>query len=601
MFPTSIQMFLHQKGLIRPLYKFWEIKMKNTIKKIYKPLLILTLLCFTFSASAFLTVGATPDCDYQNIEDAYNDFGDNIIRVANDKIYSEVFIIERTLSFTGGYNSCADAEINAVSNTRTKWRLGVNADSNSFSASIIGINNFEIYDGNGNTFGSAGGIRVAGNTVVIVNNSDIHHNSSIEGGGIRITGVAARVQINDTIIRDNSASTFGGGVFCEYSSRFTMLGNSVIKNNTASDNGGGIYASDACEVESKSGNVAGNLGIINNVATRGGGVYLITGAKMQLTGDDQHPALIAGNRATLDIEYGIMPLLGGAGVYVSGVGTSFIGTNAHINTNWGKYHGAGFAVNYGAHFTMKRLNSPCWDNDKCSSLSNNFLVDNTNLASGAAGYEQYDDSVVDISGTYIAGNKADLVSVLVNGGGNNYLRLESNLIVANDAYLQATAANTFEIGPSVLFDFFYNTMVSNQAFTSFWYHSHLSAEINVFNSIIYDQGDILVSTGTGAPVIEFNCNFVHENASLNGITANIDNLVLNPNFVDSANGDYHLNNQSFARDLCAAVPNSINSKDLNGNDRGYDIQSLIDFRGRYDAGAFEFHPFVESVFADGFE
>ncbi len=558
------------------------------------------LLALTTVSLAFVTVGPTNDCDYNNLEAAYND-NDAIMRVTSQSTYSEVFIIEKTKFIFGGYDTCADAENNTLGTSKSKWRLGVNIEANLPALSIIFLDHFEIYDGSNNSFAGAGGIRVAGNSSLLLSNSNVHDNQSIEGGGIRVSGSAAKVTITNTTIENNTASENGAGVYCSDEAFFTMIGESAIENNSATFNGGGIYATDDCQISVLSGNTPNELtryGILTNTAVRGGGVFMRNGADMELTGNDEHPATILGNASTLNDDFDVTVLLGGGGVYLTGDGTTFVGTNARIDSNIAKFHGAGFAVEYNAEFTMQRKDTPCWSNDKCSTLYRNNISENN--GSGAVGY-LFDHGTAHIYNTYISENKADVSSLFV-AYVSSFLYLEGNLIVNNTSTNQASASHLIEMKRANLqsqVNFHYNTLTANNAWSIFHIDNTLGKQqLFTYNSIIWEQGDIIEQVGGSSNIVRFVCNLVHETTSLSVASILQYTYIINPNFVDAINFDYQLANNSQAKDMCQDT-SVASGNDLNGNYRGYDDVNLDDLQGPFDAGAYEQN--LDLIFANGFE
>jgi len=124
--------------------------------------------------------------------------------------------------------------------------------------------------------------------------------------------------------------------------------------------------------------------------------------------------------------------------------------------------------------------------------------------------------------------------------------------------------------------------------------------VKVYNSIIYDQGDIVTAVGNIDPNLVFNCNYVHETASLAAAQSAVNNFNFNPGFVDAANGDYHVVSGSLSKDLCNENLIQGQYKDLNGRTRGLDDPNVQNLVGPFDAGAYENYD-NEIIFKNGFE
>lgn len=116
-----------------------------------------------------------------------------------------------------------------------------------------------------NGFGASGAGVYLNNYVTLSNCTIKHNNATMYGGGIYInsTGGTARVNLNHTVIRDNSAS-MGGGICDRVGANYT---NCSISNNTSSTKGGGIYLYNSAEPVFK------NCILSNNTAKNAGGMY----------------------------------------------------------------------------------------------------------------------------------------------------------------------------------------------------------------------------------------------------------------------------------------------------------------------------------------
>ncbi|MCB1595585.1 MAG: hypothetical protein KDI76_11805, partial [Xanthomonadales bacterium] len=418
----------------------------------HKALLSLFLIGFASVSSAYVTVGATADCDYNNLFDAYSD-ADPFVRVTTEQIHDDHFIISKTKWFTGGYATCAFAEAGIQGGGWTRWVAPFDdvttVEIHPLTNSIVVFDRFDIYGGVNTDAIQTGGVEVHGNVALTLANSKIHDHESYYGGGLLIYGEDVSVIATNTEIYDNTSIYGGGGVFCSLGARFTLMGNSNIRNNAAigganlvtePGNGGGIFADDECQITINSGDTndlfATEYGILGNTAAgQGGGIYLQNGADAELNGNLTHPASIIGNISNSDVTDVI---IGGGGVYVSGDsqfpsdGTTFTSTNGRIEFNVAQHAGAGFAVVGGGSFTMNRTEGNCWDNDRCSSLSSNFVADTDHDGDGtaAAGYIYNANSTAVISQTLLKNNHANESALFyVRHFGN--LFLEGNVITDN--------------------------------------------------------------------------------------------------------------------------------------------------------------------------
>jgi hypothetical protein len=561
---------------------------------------IIALVAMTNQGHAFVTVGQTLDCDYDNLLDAYLS-ADPFVRVTSEATFSDSFIISKAKWITGGYDNCAAAESGTVGNNKTKWRrfndgTVVNINGNQAAVSVVVLTNFEIFGGENNIANQPGGVSVAGNSSVIIANSELYDNQGELGGGIKITGNQASLALNNVIVRDNHASLNGGGVYCSDQAQVNILGNSAIKSNVADNQGGGLYGSSECALVSRSGDtlpaLQAEFGILSNEAWQGGGVYITTGTTLELTGNNEHPASVVFNNSLTDVDEG------GGGLYLVGAGTRLDAINARIELNIAKAYGAGLGVYDFAVVSMSRSNEPCWDNDKCSVLANNIV---TGVDGKGGAMDLFSAATVNLSQTQVFGNRANFAAVF-NSGQASYLRLEGNVINDNSHWSNSAATHLINseggIGNGSGVDFFYNTLVDNSAVGIFDLSSAAQHTLNIHNSIINHQGITLNENGSSNNIIGTDCVFLSEQASLTGNVGVV--LLSDPGFVDAENGDYHLTDESDAIDLCdEQLFIGAGYNDLNGTQRGYDNPNVNNFLGPFDVGAYEFNNDV--IFSNGFD
>ncbi|MEZ5470293.1 MAG: hypothetical protein R3E90_00795 [Marinicella sp.] len=562
--------------------------------------IILLLTLVSFNVSAFVTVGTDASCDYDNLLDAYND-ADAFVRVTNQVAFTDEFTIGKTQWFTGGYDNCPDAEQGIFGTNKSKWRRVTPGSVVSISGqqqaqALVLFSGFEFFGGNTQLV-RGGGIDVTGNVSVLIGQSEIYDNESATGGGIFIQGEDAIITMTDVIIRDNLSTGPAGGIYCSFGSQVTMLGQSAIRNNEAANFGGGIYANEGCEITFKSGDnlpaLQTQTGIFGNSALQGGGVFLASGAQMDLHGTAEHPASIIFNTSTHDsvIEEG------GGGFFITDPNTRLDAENARIDLNIAKNYGAGGVVLEQAVFTMKRAEGSCWSTDHCSSLSYNILTGEVGIG-GAL--DVYGGGIVQLSQTLIQFNRANRAAVL-DASQTSYVRMEGNVIAENSHWTNDSETTLFAMsgtsGNGGNLDFFYNSLANNMANSVFDLSSTAQHHLSVHNAII-QHPLIQDDNGNSNNIVEYDCAFLSEN---NSITGNVGIINGNdPLFVDAANGNFKLQSNSPAIDYCdeqtfigAAY------QDITGLDRGLDDPANGNFLGSFDAGAYEHNGDV--IFVDDFE
>lgn len=574
-------------------------------KSLYTLIMVIAGL-WQIQSHAFVTVGSDAACDYNNLTDAYND-NDVFVRVTTQGAFSNQFEITKPKWFTGGYLNCTDAANGDRSAEKSKWRSVFNnnvvrINAQQAAKALIVIDGFEIFNGLNNDPEGAGGIQIEGNSQLLLAESVVYDNTGGTGGGIKVSGADAQLLISNSIIRNNQ-SVSGGGIYCDNQGTVTILGQSAINNNQATY-GGGIYADTQCDIQMNSGDslppLQAEFGVLRNTAEVGGGALLLGGSQMEIKGSLEHPASIVLNMADTD------EVESGGGVYLAGQGTRFEAINGRIESNIGTFFGGGFSVQDQAVFVMRRLPGDCWDNERCSSLSNNILisVDGDTESYGGAG-DLFEGGVANISQTRIDGNLGNSVSGF-NLDAYAYLRLESNLIINNRHFNDDTATTLIRVsgapaeGSNV--DMFYTTAANNTtSLPLINVRNDSQHTLNVFNNIIdHSSSDILgfFDAGQNNSLMQWDCLFTSESASLTGNMGFIS--LQDPMFVNKVQSNYRLSPASPAIDACdesafigASYP------DFGGRDRGFDEPGVANHLGPFDAGAYEAN--LDLIFQNGFE
>jgi len=159
-------------------------------------------------------------------------------------------------------------------------------NSNSRTASIGGVymnngtlvmNNNASISGN-TTNGHTGGILAENNSSISMNDdASVSGNTAItHSGGVHVDDGSTLIMNDDALISDNQASTTGGGVRLDANSVFIMNGGE-IRNNTATTNGGGVWLATRAnptvgpgvQFTMNGGLISGNVAINGN----GGGIF----------------------------------------------------------------------------------------------------------------------------------------------------------------------------------------------------------------------------------------------------------------------------------------------------------------------------------------
>lgn len=565
----------------------------------------------------FVTVGDGNDCDFRlgstKIQSAI-DSGANEIRVASNTIYEESILINNpaiSLHLRGGFADCADADNNIQSGdfqnytqiTRTSGASGsVFHISGLPQGNTTTFENIKIIGGDGQGSTSGGSILLQStDSDVMFNNVWLTQGvNNATGGGISIISSNTTIILNNSAIFDNTAIQ-GGGIYCNDFSGMNkrasiiLADDSRLNGNSSVVSAGGAYVSTGCLLTSFAGNAPGgsNLGIYDNVSDGdGGGIYANNGANILIYGhtlcdlsgtcfgNATSPASVQLNRANLDFNTTNSGDENGGGIYATGVGTDVSITAGYLianTTSGGAGGGGAVAVFDAATLSVNHPGLECWNSDKC-----NLFEENTASLGGAI-FSQ--DSAVNVLHTFFEQNRANSGLAVYSSGGTT--AVEGSVIVKNgndgvgnysDNYLLSV------IGGNEM-NVIHSTIADNFAETAVFIVSPISVGtiLNLHASIIDDvnTGDIK-SSGSGT--VSSNCNIGHEVASLNGSN----NIVDNPEFVNPATGDYHLQASSPAIDFCHQTFSQI-TQDMDFQVQGYDVLSISNFLGPYDIGADEYY------------
>lgn len=622
-----------------------------------KKILFITLIAVFNTSQAFITVGTDAACDRpaSAFQSSINDFNQDEIRVTNQQNYDAISMVNKNVMIIGGFNNCNDASNNIVSNIKTTISgnnsvsaITINTSSGAGNAhKDIIIENINVINGSSN-FGA--GIQINGNVSVVISNAEIQNNSSSnKGGGLYINGAngsdviltainvhdnsatndgggiymseTARVTINDSLINSNSSKSgagisvkgpesifnindsiisqniainYGGGIDCVSANKIYFKGNSSIDNNE-SQFGGGVALATGCQFSSSVGDNLSLLlveyGIHQNFASLfGGGVFLTNGARLDLIGDAIHYANVTSNQvSTVNGK--------GGGIYAANENTYVRSINARINANVA-HRGAAIYMNSSAKFHMRRSSGECFGDQICSEIGNNNSSSSGTITTASCGS-------VDIYQTKIYNNIGNY-AVVANFNGNTIdscgSTLEGNLIYDNHK-ADNSLTSMFYIDRNYHLDFAYNTMTDNIASSIFnvLSDSGSNQSLNINSSLIWNApAAIIIENAPGLNNFSGKCFVVHDDSAIPaGFGSHIREG--NPIFADAANDDYSTTEFSPYSDYCDTSLYQPRFHDIVGVVRGH--AWLPPILGPYDMGAFEFDDvhFNNVIFQDGFE
>lgn len=560
-------------------------------------------------ASVVYLVGNDGACQYSLINDAITAANNNSsnnyeIRVAYNKTYTENLLISGpNQTLKGGYADCSKANIDELGSSNTT----LDASGASLPAIIIrnlsgslhtnNIYNFDISGGTGSANNPSGGINVQDNNIEAhIENSLIFDNDGIQGGGFYAEGGSSTIYLKDTLIVLNNG-TNGGGLYCD-AVQILMYGDSGVSANNAigtvlNGSGGGVYLTNNCDFNLFSGTTGGFLdfrGIAGNTANRdGGGIYAESGAQVLLMGylfagefgNNDEPVNITGNQANVSAGNRI-----GGGIYASGSETNISAFATIINNNEtlpGIDSSAAALHIYQADFSIGKLNSACWNQQKCNQISGNKVSGKT---SSEAGIVAFTGSNIKIKNTWISGHSATN-NVFFYGQGIT-ATIEGNVFTDNGgASIDGNTSLLSFWGDANGISVANNTFVNNEINTGLLRINNTPAML-VHGNIFKENNNVdILQVGSGSSAsTQFNCIIAHENQSFSGSSIFVDD----PEFVDEMNEDFHLAPTSPAIDLCGEGVYITQTKDMDDEVRAWDDLITDNINGAYDAGADEFYP-----------
>lgn len=548
--------------------------------------------------------GACDGSDLQTaIDDAFN-LGFGEIRLANNTTYSHVNINSVGLNIIGGFDSCTDAINNSVGTGKAILN-GIN------SQAVMNINNATVNIENLILQNGARGLKVSSNSPVNVRNSVIRDNSGFTFGGGLSAENSESVFLQDVRIHNNSAEIQGAGIYSTQSKVY-IVGESSIDNNILTDNnlssaGAGIFGIGSEITMVGGSNTTPNFGISLNRSVRsGGGIFMtnqgassfvpklvLTGAELEIDGitygDLTKPLVLFDNRAGFNGSSG-----SGGGIYLTS-GTHSEITNVSITDNKARVNGAGVVVD-GANtqLNVRRSQRPCWSDNGC----NYFGLNRAANVGGALIVSN--GATANINASKFTGNWANEATVAFVGGSGSELLMSSGFIHNNGREgAQGLDDNAvFKLNNLATMTISQMTIVDNLSTNTVF--NVLSSELTITNSFIYNPAVGPYISSTSGNNITTDCLLVDQanNSSLGNAVA-INNFDYSNAFINSSNGDYHLTEYSVANDQCLSSSSNITG-DIDNEEFGFDDPRITNINGSYDIGADE-NRSHDYIFSNGFE
>ena len=195
------------------------------------------------------------------------------------------------------------------------------------SATLLSLTDVEFQRNHSDSRGGA--IAVAADAHMEADDCLIADNDANEGGGLYAAGDAT-VILRSSVVEGNRGWLRGAGASIRFGASLAALEGSVFATNETPygcDEGGGIYAGDSGTMVT----LDASLVMTNTALLRGGGLYVGGGATATISGG----SVVRGNETLSSTEGG------GAGAYVSGLGSSLDVLAATFVDNWSSNVGGG--------------------------------------------------------------------------------------------------------------------------------------------------------------------------------------------------------------------------------------------------------------------
>ncbi|WP_395681412.1 hypothetical protein [Dokdonella sp.] len=572
----------------------------------------LALSAFAPLASAqnvFVGPASDPGCDYHTIQDAIDAWATSAspefvtVYISNAQTYDAVALTIPTpaasagIGLSGNFPTCAIGPASGTAVLHGSGNGGLPVVD--IDGSIAGdARRFQVTLGSqleitgGNRVGNGGGVRVRGNAVLTLYETDIHDNTATNGGGVAVeataSGVPNLIMVGNqaaATVQNNHASQDGGGMYCVdatlYCDRYCL-----VAGNTAGGNGGGV-AQQACGTSIYPSNSSGptdpNVGLRLNAATGHGGGAWVSGGYFSLGGNAPlRLAPVVGNSAGGS----------GGGLYFTGLGSaSNMQRAVQFDGNQAGVDGGALYADSGFLQLDSSLTGGCGgDMERCA----RFRANHAGAVGGAVALSGNAHALM--WNVMFANNDALHASVMQIGASGAGATLTNAHIAGNHGaaeLLRSSGGN---------FDLRYVTIADNGSDDSALIRFDAPGGFAASNSLLYDDNGagtgLVVATPNGT-TYGVDCVLVHEDSALAG-QANVTHVIVADPQWDTSGlypaGLHVPGPDSPAVDACGAGTGTI--PDLLGVARPQDLPKP-DGLGPYDMGAIERLP--DRIFANGFE
>jgi hypothetical protein len=581
-------------------------------------LVALALLAATPSAFAIKfawTVGAVGPggCDFSTIQAAV-DFAKNnpphsvYITGTTYSPPTTVLIDNQDVTIFGGFTSCSTLFDSGVYTTISGASNGGQSVITITGTSHVTLGHLTISDGPSPLNG--GGINFLGAGSLDLGDVTVSNNTAINGGGIGVNGSSGTATLtlgSNVLVLANTASGNGvgggggGGIDLEGAAHLLMSGAGTQVSSNNGVYGGGISVTGPAQADIGAPGIGSHGAIYNNTGSIGAGIYAAgsaagTATVTLFTTDSAHPVFLDSNSTTgyggaifLDASLGPavacffdMHISGNSAGDNSVVGNA--GGQLYMNTN------PGDVCSSAALAAAVR----CTPGPGCNEISGNTDADlqfpNANAEGGLINVS--DGGILQANRVIFRGGNTAAYAIKSVGSqsaprvsdclisGNHFMR--GLIYVSNGDFTLdgcTTANNTVNFGTS---------------FESAFGDPNNPNHFILTNSVIAESAGYktFINDANGDGILQADYDLLSDTST---VSQGSHYFSADPQFVDPANGDYHLQPTSPAVDFAPAA----GGVDLDGNPR--DVVVYDDVTPR-DIGAYEYQIGVpDRVFADGFD
>lgn len=479
------------------------------------------------------------------------------------------------LALRGGFASCAAAEPTGFSTLR-----GDNSSRALFLNSFGAVSLEKLSITGGSVTGNGGGLLIQGNGTVSLLDVLVFGNSATGKGGDIYIDASTGLQVfflAGSVISAGSALD-GGGLACTGPGTVWLRDDTVVVNNIAESFGGGVYITAGCSVNHQAGGALGGISL-NTAGEEGGGVFIDAGSELNTGLDSDGLAVISENSSN-----------NGGGVAVGGDGAVLRAFYARIEGNHAQFLGGGIFAYSAAVVAVGRPftgNDPCPFRDRCS------LVRSNSAGSGGA-FFVVSAARLTVHGTHVEFNSADsspVAAALLAGE----VTIHSSIIVGNvgpDPFSVDNGGARLTLGNV--------TVMSNTGVGAGLIKINAgSGFVQVASSIFQQQEGALFGFVAAGSSVEVDCvlsstteifSVFPAGATVRGL------LVADAKLANPAAGNYQLRGDSPAIDFCDTTHWNGGEIDIDGQPRDIELP-VTNFLGSRDVGADEYR----DVFSDGFE